>query len=442
MNVEVEHLPNCQVSLRVALPPERVETARQALFRRYQNRARIPGYRPGKAPHSIIAKKFQKEIEDELKRQLVEEGFQEAVKEKQIRALSLTEVDEVRLDLVEGLKFHAKAITAPAFELPEYQGIPVTLPGTEVTEAEIDQSLEELRERTADFQDIEDRPLAMDDFVVLDIRCTIEGQPVSEVSQAAGQSLDQREDLWLEMKEESFLPGFCPPLVGATQDEERTFEVAVATDFPDTLLAGKTLSVQAKVKGLKSRTLPELTDEWAATISGDASLANLREAIRGNLTTQKERQIGEARRRQILEYLHARVTCELPDTFVHRETQRIVEEIVRDNQMRGVADEELQTQEEQIVRNAAGAAENRLKTAFILTRIAEKEGIKVSSEEFNARIRAMAMRYEMPLEKMTKMLYQRNAFQAIEEELLVGKALEFLEAAATVQPSDNPPATT
>jgi len=432
MNVEVEHLPNCQVSLRVVLPPDRVETARKALFRKYRSRARIPGFRPGKAPEHIIAKKFQKEIDDDLRRQLVEEGFREAVADQGIKALSLTEVDEVQFDENAGLKFHAKAITAPTFELPEYKGIHVEIPSAEVDQADVDEQIQMLLERTADFHDIEDRGLQMGDFVVLDIDCSIEEKPVSELSPSAGKSLDHREDLWLEMTEESFLPGFCEPLLDAKAEEQREFNVAIAEDFPDTAIAGKLLDVKAKIKGVKRRELPEASDEWAGTISPDASLEKLREVITNNLQDEKQKKKDEAKRSQILQYLHQNIECELPSTYVHRETQRILEEIVRENQMRGIDDEELKKQEDQIVQNATGAAQNRVKTAFVLTRIAEKEGITVSKDEFNQRLRLMAARYDMPVEKLAKDLYQRGAFSAIEEEILTGKVLQFLEEHASV----------
>jgi len=438
MNVEVEHLPNCQVSLQIALPPERVESARNAIYQKYQSRAKIPGYRPGKAPKNIIAKKFQKEIEDDLKRQLVEEGFKEAAAEKEIEALSLTEVEDVKFEN-NGMSFRAKAITAPTFELPEYKGITVAEPSAEVSPEDLDQEIESLRERTADFHDIEDRGLEMGDFIVLDVSCKIEGQPVSELSASAGKSLDQRDDLWLEMAPESFLPGFCEPLVGGKPEETRNYTVPIAEDFPDEAIAGKSLEVEAKIKGVKSRKLPELTDEWASTISEGATVESLREAIEANLKQTKDQERHESRRRQILDHLNKNIECELPATYVHRETKRIVEEIVRENQMRGIDDQMLKEQEDQIVQNATGAAENRVKTAFILTKIAEKEGIKVTEEEFNQRIRMMAMRYEMPVEKLAKNLYQRGAFQSIEEEILVGKVLEFLVENASITVVEDSP---
>jgi len=432
MNVEVEHLPNCQVSLRVVLPADRVAKERSRISNTYQSRAKIPGYRPGKAPQSIVAVKFKKEIEDELKRVLVDVGFREAVKEQGIRALSITEVDEVRFDEETGMRFRAKAVTAPQFELPEYKGIPIAIPSTEVTEAEIDVEIEGLRERTAEFVDFEDRTLQEGDFAVMNLDSTIEGKPVGECSPSAAKTLQERKDLWLRIAPDSFLPGFTEPLIGAKKGETREYSVTVPADFPDTTLAGKMLDVKCEITATKTRTLPEVTDEWAGKVGTEPSIETLRKLIADSLKSQKAQSVGEARRRQILDFLHSKIECELPASYVHRETRRIVENIVRENQTRGIADDTLKEKEDEIVQNATGAARNRVKTAFILTRIAESEGIKVTESEFNARLRTLSVRHEMTVEKLVKLLEQNNSFGPIEEELLIGKVLEFLDNNASV----------
>ena len=150
---------------------------REQLLLRY---ARIPGYRAGKAPRQVIEKKFRKEIQDELTKKLVSKSYHEAIAEKQLRVVSLTDLEDVEFGDDRSMRFRATVVTAPEFELPDYKNIPVQLPDTKVTEAEVDAALERLRDQSADFVDVPDRDLAMEDFAVIDFEGAIDGIPISE----------------------------------------------------------------------------------------------------------------------------------------------------------------------------------------------------------------------------------------------------------------------
>ena len=165
MNVVVENLPNCITTLRIELEAEKVNKVWDAVTGDYTKYAKIPGYRAGKAPKSVIEKKFKKEIREELEKKLLSESCREAISEKKIRVLSLAQIDEVELAEDKTMKFTATLVTHPDFECPPYQGLVVPMKSTEVTEAEIDESLENLRDQAADFEDIkEDRGAAMEEI--------------------------------------------------------------------------------------------------------------------------------------------------------------------------------------------------------------------------------------------------------------------------------------
>src|SRR5436190_23046419 len=151
MKVEVETQPGSVSTLQIELPPEEVSKEWDSIANSFARFARIPGYRPGKAPRSVIEKKFRKEIQDELTKKLVSKSYHDAIAEKQLRVVTLTDLGEVEFGDDRSMRFRATVVTAPEFELPEYKGIPVQLPATEVTEAEIDAALERLRDQAADF---------------------------------------------------------------------------------------------------------------------------------------------------------------------------------------------------------------------------------------------------------------------------------------------------
>src|SRR3954454_4097825 len=174
MKVEVEKQPGSVSKLQIELPADEVTKEWDAIANSFARFAKIPGYRPGKAPRRVIEAKFRKEIQDELTRKLVSKSYRDAIEQKQLRVVSLTNVEDVEFGDDKSIRFSATVVTAPDFNLPEYRNIPVQLPSMEVTEAEIDTAIERLRDQSADFVDVTDRPLEMGDFVVIDFEGTVD----------------------------------------------------------------------------------------------------------------------------------------------------------------------------------------------------------------------------------------------------------------------------
>src|SRR3954465_12896436 len=164
MKVEVENMPDSVSTLNIELPPEEVAKEWDEIATNYARYAKIAGYRPGKAPRKVIEAKFRKEIQDELTRKLVSKSYHDAIEQEQLRVVSLTNLEDVEFGDDKSIRFRATVITAPEFELPEYKNVPVQLPSTDVTDAEIDAALERLRDQSADFIDVAERGLEMEDF--------------------------------------------------------------------------------------------------------------------------------------------------------------------------------------------------------------------------------------------------------------------------------------
>ena len=357
----------------------------------------------------------------------------EAIAEKKLRVLSVGDVGEVKLGLDRTLSFTAKVITAPEFEFQPYQGLSARVPPPAITDADVDGALESLRHRLADFTDIEGRGLEMDDFCVIDFAGRLEGKPVNEVLPTAPKELSGKENFWIKLSPQTLLPGFSEALVGATAGETRDFGLDVPADFPLEDLQGKRIEYTVKVRELKRQELPALDDTFAGKVVPGKTLEELRSLARQQLTAERQAAVEDSKKQQILNTLSGTTEFELPNDFVRGETRRIMNDIVKQNQDRGVSDDEIRENESSIVENAGTAARERLKGAFILTRIAEKEGIKVTREEMEGRLAALAARHGMTREKLIKNLQEREALGQIEEEILLGKTLAFLSQNATVE---------
>ncbi|HZH98460.1 MAG TPA: trigger factor [Fimbriimonadaceae bacterium] len=439
MNVVVEPLPNCLATLRVEVEPEKVAQAKEQLIKEYGQVAKIPGYRPGKAPRAVIEKKFKKQIHEDLEGKLLRDSAREAIKEKNLRVLQISNVEDVQFEDGKGLSFTATVITQPEFELPDYKGLPLEVKPAEVTDDEIEESIQNLREQAADFIDLtEDRGAQMDDFAVVDYEGAIDGRPVHDVFPKAGKPLTANSDFWIRMTDEAFFPGYCANLVGAKPGETREFDIDVPGDFPVEGMPGQKIHYKVTVKALKQKVLPELDDAFASNVAKDKTLAELRQMAREELGRQKATERESSKRSQIMKHLLSRAECELPTGMVRNETQRILNDIVKENQERGVTEEVLKENERELVGVASQNARERLKGTFILLRIAEKEGLRVTREELFGRIATLAQRYQMTFEKMLKELEKRNGLDQINEEILTAKVLDFLLTNASV--TDAPPA--
>jgi len=350
-----------------------------------------------------------------------------------LKVISLTQVDDIEIGDDKTMKFTATLVTRPDFQLPVYKGLVVPLQPTEVTDKEVDDSLNELREQGADFKDVpEDRGAQMEDFIVIDYRGTIDGAPVSEKFPKAGQPLSGNDDFWIHMVHEAFFPGFSEALVGAKPGETRTFEIEVPAEFPVEGLPGQKIQYEVTVKQIKEKVLPELNDAFADTIVKGKTLEELRTVARDQISHQKKAEAEGAKRSEIMRQLLTQVECELPVDMVRTETRRILADIVRENQARGIADDVLRQNEQEILGSAAQNARERLKGTFVLLKIADVEGIKPTQAEFDQRIAYLAARYEMKVDKLLKKLDERNAIDQILEEVLTGKVLDFLAANASV----------
>jgi trigger factor len=438
MKVEVEKQPGSVSKLQIELPAEEVSREWDAIANSFARFAKIPGYRPGKAPRAVIDKRFRKEIQDELTKKLVSKSYHEAVEQEQLRVASVTNIEDIQFGEDKSMRFKATVVTAPEFEVPDYKNIPVQLPPTKVSEGEVDGALERLRDQSADFVDVPERALQMGDFAVLDFEGSVDDKPISEIAPQASRNLQGGNKFWLHLAPENFLPKFCEQLVGLKAGETRLVIVNFPDDFPVKELAGKKADYAVTLREIKEKVLPPIDDALAAKLAPGKTLADLRQMIAHDLEHAKEHDAERAKEAQIVKYLHERVQFDLPPALLQNETRRALAELVQRNRERGVTDDMLKEKEKELIDAAAGMATHRLKTNFILQRIAESEKVQVTKEDLDSRIRQEAARYDISPEKMRKELQQRNTLDDVSEQLLLGKTLDFLKANVSIELTKEP----
>ena len=435
MKVEVEKQPESVSTIRIELPPEEVSKEWDVIAKSFARFAKIPGYRPGKAPRSVIEKRFRKEIQDEVTKKLVSKSYHDAIEQKQLRVASLTNLEDVQFGEDKSMRFQATVVTEPEFELPDYKNIPVELPDTKILEAEIEAALERVRDQSADFVDVPERGLQMEDFAVIDFEGSIGGKPISEIAPQASKNLHGGKKFWLRLAPDNFLPKFSEQLVGQKPGDAHQVVVDFAADFPVKELAGKQASYAATVHEIKQKILPALDDAFADKLIKGKTLADLRHMVEHDLEHEKEHEVERAKEAQIVTYLHERAKFDLPPSLLRNEMRRTLGELVQRNRARGIPDEMLKDKEKELIESAGSLAAHRLKTNFILHRIAEREKIEVTREEVDLRIRQEALRYNISTDKMRKELEDHDGLNSFAEQILLGKTLDFLKANVSVQPT-------
>jgi trigger factor len=433
MNVLVESQPNCLVTLQVELSADQVAKEWQNVARQFQKNVRLPGYRPGKAPQSLIDTRFAKDIKDELANRLLRESLTEAIKEKNLRVLSVSQVDNIEISDDKTMRYRATVVTAPEFELPDYSNIPVEV-AKDTTDDELIQSwVDQMREPHATYTPVTDRPLAMGDYAVVTYSGSLEGRPLAEALPTAPAQLQGRRNSWILIATDALLPGFAEAVVGMVPEENRTVTLELPADFPLSDLAGKTLEYTVTLHAINTKSLPEFTDELAAKIQPGMTAEQLRAQIRARIEAIADQRFENAKRQAVMKFLLGKVTCDLPASVVEREMSSILREIVQENQGRGISDDELREHQDELVGAAQQGAVDRVRGNFLLLRIAEKEKVEVSQADIAQQVYAMASRYEIPVKKLVKDLERREGFGPLREQILAGKALDLLVANVTVR---------
>ncbi|MEY3395641.1 MAG: trigger factor [Verrucomicrobiota bacterium] len=432
MNIAVEKQPKCIAILNVEVPSKDVASKRESITSSYASQAKIPGFRPGKAPKNVIEKRFGKQISDELTETLFGEACDKALETEHLKVLDFGFPDNLNERPDGSIAFQTRMVLAPEFTLPEYKGIEVSAPSAEISDEEIHSQLESIRERLAEFEDVAGRPVRNDDIAVVDFTTTVDGKAITEVIGEKGQYLAARENHWLPVKPGSFLPGYAEQLVGMNQGDQKEVTITLDDTFPFEELRGKQLTLHTTLRAIKAPKLPELNDDLAEKLIPGKTLDDIKSLIRENMGQEKTKQINEVKVSQIIEKLNASVNFELPEEIVSRETQNQANALVQEGSQQGASDEDILRQQEEIFSVATKRALTNLRTNFILQEIAAAEKISVADADLLAHISKIAQQRREPIKKVIKELQKKRKIQSIRNSLLIGQTIDFLVGNAKV----------
>lgn len=426
----MEELAPCKKLLRVEVEPQKVDEMFGEITREFQHKARLPGFRPGKAPVEMVGKRFEPDIQEEAKKRLMSEAYRQALKDHKLNVVGSPDVEEIQFGRGQAMQFAVTLETAPDITLPEYKGLPVRREMALVTPDDVDRALDALRQRKVTFQTVA-RELKQGDMAVVNYTGTCDGKPITDTAPTA-KGLTEKKSFWVPVEPDSFIPGFADQLTGMKAGEERTVTVQFPADFVTPQLAGKQGVYQVQLVEVKEKVLPDLNDDFAKTYDA-ASLEALREGIRadlqGDMNSKQSRSLRDQAARMLLEKIH----CELPESLVQSETRRIVYSVVSDNQQRGLSKEVLDAQKDQIYARANATAKERIKAGFVFQKIADKEGVRVAESEIAARIGEIASHNKMTADQVTKALEKNGGLEDLYFQIIHEKVVDLLVQNARIE---------
>ena len=436
MEVTITDLSPCKKQLRIEIDAETVNAKFDAVAKDFRRHAHLPGFRPGKAPLANVMRSYGDKIGEEAKRTLMSDSYAKALKENELRPVIMPEVEELQFGHGKPFQYLATLEVTPAFEMPEYIGIEVEKERRSVNDADIAKALDSLREQRVSYADM-DRPAVEEDFIVVNFTGTIDDKPITDLIKVA-RGLTEQKNFWLHKTQNPLIPGTVEALIGSSKGDKKTVSVTIPDDFVYEEIVGKEAKYEIEVVQVKEKSLPELDDKFAKGF-GAESMDKLREGVENDLKNELEYSKKKSIRNQCVDKLLGAVNCDLPETIVNEATRAAVHNIVQQNHQRGVGKEIIEENKDKIYANAKTDAVVRVKANYILSKIAEKEGIKVTDQELSRQVAAMAAQQKIKPQKLAQQLKDNGTLYQVQAEIMNAKVIDLLEEKAKVTEIDPKP---
>lgn len=431
MNIQTEEISSTRRKFSIEVPSEDVTREYNEALTEWKKHANIPGFRPGKAPVHLVKAKHHKDIVERLRDHLLPKSYREAIQESQVEVVRIIDMDEdIKVSLNEPFRYSITVDVKPEIALPEFKGIKLKREAVEITNEEIDERIESLREQRASFEEVSDRPVARGDMVQIDFTTTLGGTPLAEAAPDAI-GLDKGTDFWLQADENAFIPELGEGLAGLAVGEERDINITFDDQFASEALRNQEVVFHVAVKSIRGRVLPELDEEFLKPFQV-ADVTQFNQKIKDSLLADKQQQQEGALRRSIEKFLVENTTFDLPESDVDEAANRQVRRIINDMSRQGVPDEKMMEQKDEIVESARQTAQTAVKLRYILLKIAGEENISVSDSELKREMAMMAYAYGMKPQDLEKELSDESAREEFRGDVIMRKTMQHLFDAADI----------
>jgi len=431
MKLSVKDAGVCRKTMNIEIPAEILSEERAETLKVYAKHANIPGFRKGKAPQHIVARKYAKEIKQELEERMVPKFYQEAVQESGLKVVSVIDVSKVNIEEGQLLGFDVVVDVEPEFKLPKYSDIPIKEEKVEVTDAQVQEQIDAIRNQHANYEEVEGKTVEAGDMAQLDYGATVGGKPLEEVAPEA-KGIGKGSGYWVSADEHAFLPGMGEAIVGLNAGDKKEVEI----EFPETFMVKELAGVKAaygiEVTGVRVRTLPEIDETFLSRLQVESE-EELRSKIREQLGRQAENKALGAKHEQLIKYLIKKTKIDVPDSIVQKQTRDTVYDIARQRMMMGATQEQIAEQQQEILKEAQDRALENVKLRYIGLGIAKELELDASEMEIDEEIASMAIRQQKDARALRKEMEENDTIDSIGEQIRFSKALDHMLANAKIK---------
>jgi trigger factor len=414
---------SCRRELELEIPAEEVSKASEKVAKEFAKMARVPGFRPGKAPISLIKRRFAEDIKSEVLQNLVPETVEKAVAEQKLSPVSQPQVDKLEFNEGQPVKFRASFDVLPEFTLANYKSLEIEMPEMTLTDEDVAKALTEMQQRAAAFTPVEGRVVQDDDFVQVKLNGTPEG---------GGEPL-QAESVLCHVGAEETMEPFNENLRGANVGDHKDFDVNYPADYPDAKLAGKLFHYSVDVLDIKTKQLPELNDEFAKDVSDATSLEELKTKIRESLEHERDHRQKDLQREKVIGELVKLHDFPVPESLVEHQMDVRLERVVRSLAQQGVDPRAVNVDWVSLRRRQEERAKDDVKAELVIDRIATEEKIEVTDGELDHEIEHMAGHSGESAEAFRARLTKQGALDRMKAKLRSDKTIDWLAQNASVK---------
>jgi trigger factor len=405
----------CKHSLEITIPTVEVEQETERVILEIQKKVRLPGFRPGKAPASMVKSKFAGDIRQDVLEKLVPRFFRAATEKDHLKVVGGPSISEVHFHTGEPLKFKAEFEVAPEFELGDFRGLAITYNEPEAKDEDVAKRLDEIRERKAEFVNEDPRPLADGDYAL-----------VSLESLAGADEKISQDEISVRIGDAATMPAFTENLRGVAPDESREFDVTYPEEYDRKNLAGRTVRFRATVKAVRRKELPELNDEFAKDLGDYQTLEEVREAIRKAILREREQKSLDLAKQQLIERLVDAHPFPVPDAYVDRQIEINVENQLRTLAAQGIDPKSIKLDWNKVRESQKDRAARDVRASLLLDKIADREAIGATQEEVDREVQRIAKQQREAVAVTRAKLQKDGAIARIAGNIRTGKTLDFL----------------
>jgi len=414
---------SCRRELELEIPAEEVSKKMESVAKEFARLATIPGFRKGKAPVSLIRRRFAEDIKGEVLQTLVPEHVEKALAEQKLSPVTQPKVDKLDFNEGQPVKFRAVFEVMPEFELGSYKGLELEMPTMDITDQDVTKALEEMQERAAAFAPVEGRAIQDGDFAQVKLVGTPEG---------GGDPL-QADNVLCHIGAEETMEPFNTNLKGANVGDHKNFGVEYPADYPDPKLAGKKFHYAVEVLGIKAKKLPELNDDFAKDVSEAKTLDELKKRVREGLEHQRDHKRKELLHERVLAQLVKQHDFPVPESLVEHQMDVRLERVVRSLAAQGVDPRAVNVDWVTLRRRQEDRGRDDVKAELIIDRIATAENIDVSEEDLTRELEHAAGHGNESAEALRARLTKQGTLDRMKAKLRSDKTLEWLEQNAKIK---------